>query len=214
MKYLETRKLFYDEYACKLSFYNSLAHIFREKNFKFARDELDQLQLMYERNEPLKLGSLRTKTYDVDTFKECKILFKEFTSREDYKIRIESPNVQVYSNDKEWLVKLASIIKKPSEFYQPSIVLEKNTILVDKPINYDYRITVGSKVDPALARWITANPTLAKAGPVFLEEVKNNGYCNGLYFYARDAKVLNLVSLMLGKTCRVDKIVYKQDLDK
>lgn len=214
LKIHETTKLFYDEYPYKLSILNSLGHIFREKNFKSARDQLDELQLMYERSEPLVRGSHRVKTYDVDTFKECKKLFAEFTSRDDYKLRIENPVIQVYSHDRDWLIKLASIVDVPLQFFEPKTVLEKNTILVSTPTNYEYKVTLSTTPDPGLATWILNNPTLAKAGPVFLEEVRNSGYTKGLYFYVRDEKILNLVNLMLGKSSRIDKLVYKQDLDK
>lgn len=214
MKRRETKKLFYDEYPYKLSILNPLGDIFREKNFKNARAELDQLQLQYERNEPLVRGSFRLKTYDLETFQECKFLYKEFIKRDDYKIRIEFPNLQLYSIDRDWLINLSKMVKLPMAFYEPSTILEKNTILVDKPTSYNYRITLNSNPDPNLASWIEKNPKLAKAGPVFLEDVAANSYCKGLYFYVRDEKILNLVALMLGKTSRIDKIVYKQDLDK
>jgi len=214
LKVRETKKLFYNEYPYKLGVFNPLAHIFREKNFKFARDVLDQLQLSYERNESLTLGSFRKKTYDVNKFQECKWLFKELSTRDDYKIRIEYPCLQLYSNNKEWLEYIASKVESPLEFFEPPVLLPKNTILVEKPTIYKYRITLSSKPDTSLAKWIEANPKLAKAGPVFLEEVANNGYSKGLYFYVRDEKVLNIVGLMLGRGGRIDKIVCKQDLDK
>lgn len=214
LKYRETKKLFYDEYAYKLSFYNPLAHIFREKNFKFARDELDQLQLQFERNEPLERGSFRKRTYDIDSFQECKLLYKELTKKDNYKIRVENPNAILYSNNSDWLLKIKCLLKNPIEFYEPKILLERNTILVDKPTDYDFRITLNSNPDPSLAKWIKNNPKLAKAGPVCLQEIENNGYTRGLYFYVRDEKILRLVSLMLGKATRVDKIVYSKDLDK
>jgi hypothetical protein len=210
----ETTKLFYNEYPYKLGIYNPLAHIFREKKFKFAREELTKLQELYERNEPLTLGSFRRKTYDLNIFLECKWLYEELTARDDYKIRIEYPIVQLYSHDKNWLLNISKKVEYAQDFYEPPTVLAKNTILVKTPSEYGYRITLNNKPDPSLAKWIISNPKLAKAGPVFLEEVANNGYSKGLYFYVRDDKVLNIVGLMLSSTCRVDKIVCTQDLDK
>ena len=214
MRTLETKKLFYNEYPYKLGIQNSLAHIFREKKFRFAREELSRLELMYEMNKPLELGSFRRKTYNTRTFFECKWLYKELTARNDYKIRVEYPTVQLYSHDKDWLLYLANKVEMPLYFYEPPVVLAKNTILVEKPSDYEYRITLNTKPDPSLSKWIESNPKLAKAGPIFLEEVANNGYSKGLYFYVRDDKVLNIVGLMLGSSGRVDKIVCKQNLDK
>lgn len=214
MKTLETKKLFFNEYPYKLGVYNPLAHIFREKKFRFAREELSRLELMYELDRPLVTGTLRKKEYDAKTFFECKWLYKELIKRNDYKIRVEYPSIQLYSHDKDWLHYIAKHVKCPIAFYEPPVILSKNTILVEKPTNYEYRITLNARPDPSLANWIISNPKLAKAGPVFLDEVSKKGYSNGLYFYVRDDKVLNIVGLMLGSSSRVDKIVCKQDLDK
>jgi len=214
LRTLETKKLFYNEYPYKLGLYNSLAYIFREKKFRFAREELSRLEVMVEMNKPLVLGTYRKKEYDLATFTECKWLYKELIKRNDYKIRVEYPMLQLYSQDKDWLLYIASQVNAPTEFYEPPVILAKNTILVEKPSDYQYRITLNSKPDPSLAKWIQNNPKLSKAGPVFLNEVANSGYSKGLYFYVRDEKILNIVGLMLGSLGRVDKIVCKQDLDK
>jgi len=214
LRICETKKLFYNEYPYKLGIYNSLAYIFREKNFRFAREELSRLEVMHEMNKPLVLGSFRKKEYDLKTFFECKWLYKEFTLRDDYKIRTEYPYIQIYSTDKAWLLYISKNVNAPWEFYEPPAVLLKNTVIMERPSDYNYRITLRNRPDPSLAKWIEANPKLAKAGPVFLDEVTKKGYSRGLYFYVRDEKVLNIVGLMLGGSSRIDKIVCKQDLDK
>lgn len=214
MKIRETKKLFFNEYPYKLGVLNPLAFIFREKKFRYAREELSRLEVLYEMNKPLTVGTFRKKEYSVKTFFECKWLYKELTLRNDYKIRIEHPFVQLYSHDKDWLQYIGQNVEDPIDFYEPPVLLSKNTILVEKPTEYQFRITLNSKPDPSLAQWIQKNPKLAKAGPVFLEEVANKGYSKGLYFYVRDEKVLNIVGLMLGTVGRIDKIVCKQDLDK
>jgi len=214
LKYLETTKLFYDIYPYKLVFHNSLGYIFREKKFNFARDELDSLQLLYEKGEPLVRGSYRQKTYDISTFEECKILYREFTKRDDYKIRVENPSIQLYSHDLDWLEKIGKLVKNAYAIYKPRVPLTKNTIIIQHPSEYTYKITLPAKVDPSLSKWIRNNPSLAKAGNTCLEEISNNGYVKGFYFYVRDEKILGLVNLMLGKSCRVDKLVYSPNLDK
>ena len=59
------------------------------------------------------------------------------------------------------------------------------------------------------------NQNKVKIGQVCLEEIKNNGYVRGFYFYVRDEKVLRLVTLMIGNSItRIDKIVCKANIDK
>lgn len=215
LKHLETTKLFYDEYAYKLGLMTPLAHLFREKKWKYCRDELDKLQSCAEENLPLVLGNWhRQKSYDLESFEEAKILFNELTKTDHYKIRVENPILALYSNDKSWLKHIASVANNPVNFYEPKYVLAKNQIIVDYEVVYSYRITFHSKPDPGLAKWIESNPNLASAGSVCLDAVKENSYVKGLYFYVRDEKILALVNLMLGKNNRIDKIVSRLDLDK
>ena len=210
----ETKKLFYDEYPYKLVVRNALTHIFRERNYRSAQIALDDLQLKYEKGEPLSTGTFRVYTYEVETFLECKMLYEEFVKSEDFKIRVENPLIQIYSHNKPWLSQLSKKVRDATELWSPHSVIAKNTIIVDSPVVYSYKITMGSRVDPALGKWIVNNPNKAKIGSVALREICNRGFVKGMYFYVRDEKILNLVNLMLGKTCRVDKLIYKQDLDK
>lgn len=216
MQFRETKKLFYDEYAYKLVIKNSLAYIFRQKNFNTAKKNLDYLQTLYDQNEPLILykSAFRKNTYHEDAFLNCKILYNEFIERSDYKIRIELSYISIYSNDRDWLLSLASKIENTFEFWEPKYVLDKNTIILDRYIPYQYRVTMGKSVDPGLAGWIRKNPDKVRAGNHALREIEKGSHVGGLYFYVRDNKVLNLISLFLSRSCRVDKIIIKQDLDK
>jgi hypothetical protein len=41
-----------------------------------------------------------------------------------------------------------------------------------------------------------------------------NGYVDGMYFYARDDKTIQLCNLMLNNIRRIDRIVSKRNIDK
>lgn len=203
-----TKKLFYDEYPYKLVVRNSLGHIFRDKNLKNARDELDILQLQYEKGESLRRGSYRIFTYDIPTFKEAKILYRLLKNVNEYKLRVENPRLQIYSHSLSFLQNISKKVRHPEELWMPEVPLDKNTILVNKPMPYNIKVTIQNlNVSTSLAKWIRSNPKLAKAGPVCLSEIEKDGYTNGYYFYVRDEKVLSIVSLMVGNNFRVDKIV-------
>lgn len=73
---------------------------------------------------------------------------------------------------------------------------------------------MGDNVDPNLAEWIISNKDKAKAGPVCLQEIANNGYVKGYYIYIRDEKIIQLLNLFIGNIQRIDKLVYIAKTDK
>lgn len=215
MKKFETLKLFYDEYPYKIVIYNSLSYIFRDKNLPYAKNVLDSLQYKYEKKEPLTLEQFkRILPIDTEVFFEAKNLFIELSGRTDYKLRIQNPYMQVYSLDYDWLMYLSKKIKSTTEFWEPTCLLEKGTILVPHHKGYDYKVTLDSDVNPELATWILNNPGKVKAGKVCLDTIKRQGYTRGLYLYVRDERVLQLLSLFTGKTQRIDKLVTTLNSDK
>jgi hypothetical protein len=215
----ETTKLFYDNYLYKIVVNNSLALLFRDKNLSRAREELDILQHKYERSEPLdSLSGFRRRTITVDEFIEAKNLYTEFCKQDDFKLRVSNPFMQIYSNDYVWLTLLSNKIKSTYEFWEPRTEnlqsLDKNVILVNNPVKFKYKITLGHACDKNLADWIRKNPDKAKAGTKCLETIERSGYVRGMYFYARDEKIVQLLNLFVTKLARIDKLVYMSNIDK
>ena len=222
MNLYETTKLFWGKYLYKLAIRNELAPIFRCENLSNARQELDNLQLNYEAGLPLERVSWnRIHHVTEHAFIDAKLLYSNFKTADDYLLRIQGTRMNIYSNDNSWLKYIASILAKDSvcEFWEPSIdnidVLDSNTIIVPKSNGYEYKVTLNSVLgNDGFATFATANPHLIKAGPVLMEEMTANGYCNNLYFYARDMKVVQLCSLLLNNIRRIDKLVVKSYIDK
>lgn len=217
MKKYDTVKLFYNEYPYKIVIRNGLVHIFREKNLARAKLILDELQYLYDENKSLvRKHYLREEHITNATFIEAKNLYIQFQQNVDYKLRVEGHLMQVYSHDYLWLTKLSKRFNT-TEFWEPGVdlsVFDKNTILVEKPPKFEYKIHLGDNVDPGLANWIISNKDKAKAGPVCLREIACGGFCKGLYFYARDEKILQLLNLFIGNVQRIDKLVYIAKTDK
>ena len=219
----ETTKLFYDEYPYKLVVVNALSHIFRDKNLSRAKEDLSKLQQQFDQGEPLKWGppqmfERRDRPIEIDTFIEAKNLYIEFSKQTDYKLRVSNPYMQIYSHDYDWLVMLSKKLKGVTEFWEPSSEnvsqLAANTILVKHPTDFNFKVTLGYNCDPNLAEWIKKNPDKAKAGPVCLQTIQRGGYTRGLYFYARDEKILQLLNLFVSNVVRIDKLVYNRKIDK
>ena len=197
---------------------HNLGIIFRDKNLAHARDVLDSLQLQIEEGKELEWRRSYRYTVPVspESFATAQYLLAEFTAQghDNYKLRCENPFMSIYSNDTNWL---NTLMRKNNlsivSFSEPDVNdindLKPNIILTDEnPISMKYKVTVGNQVSSGLSTWITANPDKCRAGSKFLQEVKNNGHVNGMYFYVRDEKVLQLVQLIIGGNIkRVDKFI-------
>lgn len=216
MRELETFKLFYDQYLYRLVIQHPLGSIFRDKKFDNARNILDEMQTQADNGRPLEwqrgyryIVPISTKTLATGQY-----LLREFTKIDfkSFKLRCESPSIGIYSNNINWLLAFTrskldvTSLSRP----HPDIVsdLVPNVIVVKDEIQHEYKITLGGRVSTSLADWIAANRDKCKAGPKFLETVRNGRYVDGYYFYVRDEKVLQLVQLIVGgKIKRIDKFI-------
>lgn len=217
----ETTKLFYNEYAYKLVVRNQLAHLFREKNYSWAKQNLDKLQHQFEngRHDLIFVRGLRNEAVDPWDLQQAQLMFHEFTRFDDMKLRVEQPRIQVYSNNLTWLEKLSNKLDQVVEWWEPQPhnldLLKANTIISNKHKGFDYKVTLSKRTPNSFANWVDNNRDKIKMGPVTYQEIKNQGYTKGLYFYVRDEKVLNLVNIMIaGSIQRIDKIVYSVKTDK
>lgn len=216
MQKFETTKLFYGEYLYKLTIKNQLSTEFREKNLPNARRVLDNMQQLFEDNQPLQISrGLRVIPLSKEHFSEATKLYTHFSKAQNYKLRVEQQYMNVYSNDISWLntiiydigdsVNLISL-HEPN----PNYTLTPDTILVDKSNGYQYKVTLGNdRGDETFGLWATNNPNLIKIGPKLQQELFDNGYVSGMYFYARDDRTLQLCNLMLTNIRRIDKLVVK-----
>ena len=216
-----TTKLFYDQYLYKLVITNSLASIFRNNNLAYARGQLDRIQLDYESNSVLRLAMYsRNITITKQEFVAAKILLSELDIRDDYKIRIENPNMSIYSNNKQWI---KTLIAKPlvtKEFWEPKLgttdlLVKNNIIITDESFGFKYKITLKDRIDSQFYNWLIANPNKVKIGTTCLQSIKNSNYVRGFYMYIKDEKILQLITLMIGTSiARIDNLVYPAINDK
>lgn len=223
MKQLETTKLFYNTYLYKVSITNAIAPIFREKRLPEARKVLDEYQTQLENNGLITETRGRyLKPISVPTLTHAQALYSEFSSQKQssYKLRIEQCIIVIYSNDLYWIEHLENRMDHVIEVWKPEDsstinLLEPNVIISNTPIKYEYKVTVGNDVDSSFANWAKKNPDKVKAGSKFLDLVEAKQYVNGMYFYARDLKILQFVNIIIGGAVRrIDKIINKSHIDK
>jgi hypothetical protein len=70
-------------------------------------------------------------------------------------------------------------------------------------------------INKDFAIWVKANSDKCQIGQLTLNDIETQGHLYGNYMYVRDEKILNLLLLLIGNSIsRVDKIVYKGNIDK
>lgn len=218
MKKFETNKLFYSKYPYKLACYNNLAFLFRGADLSYIRKRLDALQQQYNETKTISLHNifLRDKPVSVIDLYNSQKIFNSLCNNKNYRVRAEQGNLCVYSEDKEWLYELVSILNGYTEWWEPTRKLEQNTIVMTEAMSdWKYRIKFGSKRVPLSFRdWCYNNKDNLRMGPTFINQLSNDArgslYLDNLYFYIKSEKMLTLVELLVGNCiCRVDKIVIE-----
>lgn len=206
----------------KLSLYNSMAVVFRNKNLSNARRDIDALQQDFKQGLPLHLKRvLRFRYIPYECFLDAKKILTYLQKNDECLIRVEGSSLSVFSNNLEWISALKNAVTpvRVLELWEPdpSIVslLEPKVIVVNGPVEYKYKVTLGPKGDPSFAKWAEQNPHHIKIGDVAKKELAEDGWVNGYYFYAKNDKSLQICTLMIGNNIRrVDTLVSKHDLDK
>jgi hypothetical protein len=230
LKLRETRKLHYGKYLYKLVLPSVLAYAFRTsnqrtKNLSYAKSVLDEINSLYERNQPLVRQMYRTKQtiseFDFLDAMDIYSLLKQNTN--DYRIRCERNTLSIATND----LNLANDIAKKfrssgAEFWKPQpemlafLSLKHDVVLVDKTPDMEFKIYLNNnRCDPSFAAWLEKNDDKSKVGHYTLGNIKHSMYNGNAYFYVRDEKVLLMVQMYISKNIRrIEKLVYKGDIDK
>lgn len=225
MKLYESKKLHYNKYLYRLEIPNRFAHIFRtefQKNGKlaYARSYLDELHNDYDPGQQYITLTSRYNSWQesvpVEHYFDAIIIYRTLLKAKDFLVRVGNSSLNVYSNDRKFLVKFGNNLNQkyvslfePDPANVPTLLVNENIIITNKPPKYEYKITMGKKRgNPALAKWIEGNPNLAKIGPVALHECYNEGYVKGYYFYVKNKKTLSLIMMIVGDNIqRVDRLV-------
>lgn len=214
MNKFKTPKLFYKQYPYKLVFYTKFANSFRGNDLAYIREMLDQYYNSIKEGYT-KLYLRRWKDQvpvTTEDLAEAHAIYSALSTNSEYRIRVENNYITIYSLDKRWLYKLATDLDV-QEWWEPIEHLEPGILIMGpKMKGWEYKITLGPRVPKSFYNWANNNIDKLKIGKKLQQYLKNHGFVDGYYFYVRNEKMLNLVSLVLGTGMqRIDKIVIDDD---
>jgi len=221
--------LFYNKYKYKLELITCIGHLFRSadrvqarETIDFARQYMNSSANWDEALEQAGPGALRYPTkWTLRRFQptstdiqDCEKLYNFLTvTAPDTKTRVELNNLSLYSNEEGKVRDIAKELSCVHKLHvQKNDNIEPNTIYHSFADQYKYKITVGKIHDTALAAYLeTNNNTYVRAGASTIEAIRKNKaqYYGTYYFYVRDDKVLNVVSMFGFEIKRLDKLLPK-----
>lgn len=227
----ETKKLFYKKYLYKLSFKFEIGDIFRswhqrDGSLSYAYNKLIEFNDKLYDQKSFEYKKFRKVVVTKDIVNDGRVIRELLLTNTDYSLRVEMYNLMIYSNSKDELLNICKNLKtvKSFELWEPDSKVttilsnEKDIIIVNKPSEYLYKLTLEStpkkKNIDGFKGWVSANRDKVKVTDYSLNTVED-GYWKTFNVYVRDDKVLLLLKMVAPDLIKkVEKIIYKGDIDK
>ncbi|NBW57424.1 hypothetical protein EBR43_06500 [bacterium] len=163
--------------------------------------------------------SYSRRTLSFETKKHIHELFEIYRCRKNYRMRFEGSSFSIFSNDLEELFAIASrkipdLVEKIS--FLSTIVdsnqqqaLEKDQIILKKPISYTHRVTVREgfylnyNERNALAQYILNLGNQVRISKKYILEIKQgHKYLQSGYFYVQDPRIVDMIRLIIPSIVR------------
>ena len=209
MKYKETRSLFLGTYQYKIVLVCPAATLLRGGDFEGA---IKALELWTPGDRTSWNWQSRIKSPTEHEY--CKSLAKDLKKLKDFEIRIESPQVNIYTNNEKDIAFLEKkythsikYISKPGD----NAILEEGTIVMPK-MDFDYKITMGAtkQANPAFGEW-AEKTSKVKLTKCCIRVVGRSRSWGGTHFYVTGDNTLLLAKMHLGSSISKIQRIVKQE---
>ena len=206
MKVKETRSLFLGKYQYKVVLVCPAATLLRGGDIDGAIKELAKFT-WGDRNT----WQWQSRLKSPDDIDYCKALCLDLKKLQDFVVRIESPTVNIYTNnlkDVNLLTKKyqdhIKYISKPSE----DTVLTEGTVVMTK-MDFDFRVTMGATRQEytSFIDWAENNAKIKLTKSCKRDLTRSRSW-GGTHFYVTGENNLLLVKMHLGSTLsKVERII-------
>ena len=207
MKQQVTKKLFYNQYLYRIQLRINKAAIWRGGDINYVLNQI----FLY--NNPTANNSIYynyTSGATAQDIEKHTKLYQTLYELEDYKIRVETNIISIYSNTIEVIEKIKKSMNKdiislsvPSSEQHKKILSTKSNV-VFSTVDYKYKITIGklNKDSANFSDWAKNNKKIRLPRP---DDGKLYRGCNIL---VKDDKTLTMVKMYLSNSIqRIDEIL-------
>lgn len=210
MQYKTTKKLFNGKYQYKVVLVSAIAQAFRHNDSSSVLKNLLKVQV-----DPIKKQSYTTwrgcfvrSQDDIDyAFK----LYNALAVLEEITVRVETPWVSVYTNQKTHVDTLVALDAGKVKYVcepPPNTELIQGTVIMPK-INFDYKVTMGktTREHSAFVQWAETTCKLKLTKSCRTELCKNKSW-GGTFFYITGDNNLLMAKMHLGGSInKVERII-------
>jgi hypothetical protein len=209
MQFKQTKKLFYGKYQYKIVLVFSGAHLFRGAPSDIIADRIKHVKLetdIYAR-----------KRWTIKTEEELKYAVKlehTLSNLENFELRVETPWVTIYTNNKKDVDKLSNLDKSRVKYICEPLkgtTLEENTVILPK-IKYDYRVTLGktSQEYSTFISWANTNSKIKLTKSCKTELLRNTSWGGSYFYITGDNNLLMAKMHLCGAISKVERVVSEK----
>lgn len=211
MLYKETRSLFLGTYQYKIVLICPAATLLRGGDFDGAIKEL-AVWTPGDRTSWNWQSRIKTPA----EYEYCKSLAKDLKKLKDFEIRIESPQVNIYTNNEKDIAFLEKKYTDSIKYISKPAVgaeLEEDTIFMPK-MDFDFKITLGATRQEytAFVDWASVNAKV-KLTKSCIRDLNKNRSWGGTHFYITGNNNLLLAKMHLGSSISKVQRIIKQSKD-
>jgi hypothetical protein len=208
-----TNKLFFRKYVYKIAIRTPVAGIFRGKNLKIARLEVALLEDRLKKNggKHVGVGGYNKSWASKNDLDLANNLIDILEKLEDYRLRVESNTLGLYSNDDNFISDVQRTGSQIEEISRPSsdkikhFLLSSPSAIIRKEYTHKYKVT-------AKPLWKEAENFIKWAEKLPKIKITSNNYIYGGYFYVADEKTLSMCRIFLSdKIQKVEELVKEQE---
>ena len=201
-----TTQLFYRKYHYKIVVVCPGAHLFRS-GLDQALDHLTKVNIG-------RISSVLARTSHIKTQEDLDYAFKmhnALSAMTDFDVRVESPWISIYANDKKQIDKIARIDNNRVKYVctpPANVTLDSNSIIMPK-MDFEYRVTLGktNQEHRAFIDWAETNKKL-KLTKSCKKELSKPLSWGGTHFYITGDNNLLMTKMHLGGSIsKVERII-------
>jgi len=210
MEYKTTRKLFRGTYQYKIVLICAGASWFRNRDMDKIFEELKLVDLLQNQKKAStwRLSTLIKTQDELDYTFNLASTLSTFTQ---YELRVESPWITIYSNNKKNIDKLLALDPHKVKYVSqpdPDVSLAQGTIVMPK-MAYEFRVTLGKTVqpNPAFVEWADTNKK-CKLTKSCIRDLGKQRSWGGTHFYITGDNNLLMAKMHLaGAIAKIERIV-------
>ena len=199
------------KYQHKIVLVSSLAACFRSRDTDTILSYLKKKHIEFHLDPKDNSSYYRSPSHKVteDDFVFAYQLHKKLSAMEDYSLRVESPWISLYCNNKKDVNSIIHFDSERVKYYSsPDDDLLVGTIIMPK-VPFDYRVTVGKSNQPQLAfiSWAD-NTSKIKMTKSCRRDLQKPTSWGGTYFYINGDNMLLMAKMHLGGSItKIERII-------